>query len=292
MGVEELGSYSLGVAATAAAFVISAPASAGDTVRYGAPAAWVVPADFAAARATGESVVMIDQQSRLEGGQVEIFSDIAYRIDSPEALTKAGTLQLGWLPDKGDLTVHRIEIYRGAEVIDLVKQGAQYTVLRRERALEKRSLDGALTATLAVPGLKVGDIVRFSQTITNRDQALSDAMQFASPLMTAPLKLGFGRVAVSWPKDTPMKWRAGSGVALPTPMEAGGYRTLSLPLPLAEREDPPQDAPGQARNRPAEHRHGIRAGPRPRGVAGYSLRGQRAVRVADGPDGASSRRLE
>lgn len=73
MGVEELGSYSLGVAATA-----------GETVLYGAPAAWVVPADIAAAGAKGESVVMIDQQSRLEGGQVAIFSDIAYRIDGPE----------------------------------------------------------------------------------------------------------------------------------------------------------------------------------------------------------------
>ena len=84
MGVEQLDSYSLGVAATGAAFVIAAPATAGETVLYGAPAAWVVPADFAAARAKGESVVMIVQQSRLEGGQVAIISDVAYRIDSPE----------------------------------------------------------------------------------------------------------------------------------------------------------------------------------------------------------------
>ncbi len=242
-GVNYVRSSCFVVAVTAVGFNVASPAVAGDTVLYAAPAAWVVPADFAAARAKGESVVLIDQQSRLEGGKATIFSDIAYRIDSPESLTKGGTIQLGWLPDKGDLTVHRIEIHRGGETIDLVKQGVQYTVLRREKALEKRSLDGALTATLAVPGLKVGDIVRFSQTITNRDQALGDAMQFASALMAEPMKVGFARVAVSWPMDAVMKWRAGSGVALPAPVAAGGYKTLTLPLPLPKRPDPPQDAP-------------------------------------------------
>src|SRR5690349_11232652 len=158
----------------------------------------------------------------MEGGTVSAFTDIAYRIDNPEALTKAGTLQLAWLPDKGDLTVHRIEIYRDGKPLDLVAQGAKYTVLRRETALEKRSLDGALTATLAVPGLKVGDVLRFSQTVTTSDQALGEAMQFGNGLLAEPVKVGFGRITVSWPTATKMAWRAGPDVALPAPVDAGG----------------------------------------------------------------------
>jgi hypothetical protein len=29
-------------------------------------------------------------------------------------------ISLSWLPDKGDLTIHRLEIRRGGEVIDLL----------------------------------------------------------------------------------------------------------------------------------------------------------------------------
>lgn len=214
-------------------------------MQYGAPPPWVVPADFAAAQAKGETLVLLDQQVRMEGGVVSQFSDVAYKIENPEALTTAGTLQLGWLPDKGDITVHRLEIWRNGAPVDLIASGSRYTVLRRETALEKRSLDGSLTATLAVPGLKVGDILRFSQTITQRDQALGDAMQFATALLAQPVKVGFGRIQVSWPEDAPMRWQAGPDVTLPQPVTAGGYSTLTAMLPLPKRADLPENAPAR-----------------------------------------------
>lgn len=212
---------------------------------YAAPAPWVVPADFPAALAKGETLVLLDQQVRMDGGIVATFSDVAYKIENPEALTRTGTLQLGWLPDKGDLTVHRVEIYRDGKPLDLITSGTKYTVLRRETALEKRSLDGALTATLAVPGLKVGDVLRFSQTITKRDQALGDAMQFADALLAQPIKMGFGRIMVSWPSQTAMAWRAGPKVDLKAPAEANGFKALTAALPLPKREDMPQNAPAR-----------------------------------------------
>lgn len=232
-------------AVSAAAMVHVAPLSAGDAVLYAAPEGWVAPVDFAAALATGETLVVLEQQVRMERGQVATYSDIAYRIDNPEALTKAGTLQLGWLPDKGDLTVHRIEIHRDGAVTDLLAAGSRYTVLRRETALERRSLDGALTATIAVPGLKVGDVLRFSQTITRRDQALGDAVQFAAGLQALPVKIGAGRVIVSWPKDMAMAWRAMPGGAASVPVEKGGYKTLTVALPLSKRPELPEDAPAR-----------------------------------------------
>src|SRR3546814_4132199 len=73
---------------------------------------WALPADLEAAMAKGESIVLLDEQVRIEDGVVHSFSDIAYRIDNPEALTQLGTLKLSWLPDKGDLIVHRLEIVR------------------------------------------------------------------------------------------------------------------------------------------------------------------------------------
>ena len=102
-------------------YLAATPAWAGEDVLYGPPATWVVPADIAAARAANRPIVLLDRQVRMENGTVNGFSDVALRIDSPETLTAVGTPKLSWQPDKGDLTVHRLEILRGSEVIDLPK---------------------------------------------------------------------------------------------------------------------------------------------------------------------------
>ena len=229
----------------ATALSCSAPALAGEEVLYGPAPDWAAPADIQAALETGKALVLYDKQVRLEHGNATAFSDIAFRIDSPDALTNLGTLKLGWLPDKGDLTVHRLEIIRGGETIDLLAQGARYEVLRRERDLERRSIDGALTATLAVPGLKVGDVLRYSQSTTKRDQALDDAVQSIDGLLAEPTPLGFGRMIVSWPEDEHMAWRVGPDVDPVQPEERDGFEYLTVPLPVAEREDPPEDAPAR-----------------------------------------------
>jgi len=229
----------------ATALCCSAPALAGEEVLYGPQPAWVAPADLQAALGTGKSLVLYDKQVRLDHGTVTAFSDIAFRIDSPDALTNLGTLKLGWLPDKGDLIVHRLEIIRGGETIDLLAQGTRYEVLRRERDLERRSIDGALTATLAVPGLRVGDVLRYSQTTTKRDQALDDAVQSIDGLLAEPTPLGFGRMVVSWPDSEPMVWRVGPDVEPVEPVERDGFEYLTVPLPVAERQDLPQDAPAR-----------------------------------------------
>ncbi|MBA4163992.1 MAG: hypothetical protein C0510_05100 [Erythrobacter sp.] len=230
----------------AAITCLAAPAIAGEQVVYRPEVPeWALPADLDAAMATGESIVLLDEQVRIEDGVVHSFSDIAYRIDNPEALTQLGTLKLSWLPDKGDLIVHRLEIVRNGETIDLLGQGARYDVLRRERELEKRSIDGVLTATLSAPGLQVGDVLRISQTITVRDQALNGEVQANNGLHAEPMKLGFGRVRVSWPEDEDMHWRVHRVGDVGEPVSEGGYKAITMLVPIPEPDKVPQDAPAR-----------------------------------------------
>jgi tetratricopeptide (TPR) repeat protein/transglutaminase-like putative cysteine protease len=231
--------------ASGIAVVWCAPARAGEDVLYGAAPEWVVAAELPEASTPQSPLLLLDKQVRLEGGAVVAYSDVALRIESPDALTALGTIKLGWLPDKGDLRVHRLEIVRAGATIDLLADGVRYEVLRRERQLERRSLDGALTATLAVPGLKVGDVLRYSQTVSLRDQALGDKVQELDGLMTGPDKIGFGRMIYSWPEGEEMRWLAGPGVTLPEPERRGGYNVLTIPLPLPERAELPEDTPAR-----------------------------------------------
>ena len=226
-----------------AVLLSSTAARAGDEVIYEPAPQWVAAADLKAAVAKGEPLVLFDRQVRMEDGTVTSYSDVAYKIETPESLTQLGTLKSDWQPDKGDLIVHRLEILRGDEVIDVLAKGAKFTVLRREADLEKRSLDGSLTATLAVPGLRVGDILRVSESTTLHDQALDDAMQFSQGLYADPFKVGFGRTSVSWPSDEKIAFAATRGFDLPDPVERDGYRTVTVNLPIAKLDEVPEDAP-------------------------------------------------
>jgi tetratricopeptide (TPR) repeat protein len=225
---------------------VAVPAIAGEEVIYDpATPSWAKQADLAPALAVKQTLVLLDRQVRLEDGTSHAYSDIAYRIENPEALTQLGTLKLSWLPDKGDLKVHRLAIVRDGQTIDLLAQGTRYDVLRREQELEKRSLDGQLTATLSVPGLKVGDVLRFTQTITNRDQALNGEVQSTEGLRAEPTKMGFGRVIVSWPQDEEMRWKVHRISGAVEPVTEGGYRTIAINLPVAKPDELPDDAPSR-----------------------------------------------
>ena len=224
--------------------VLANPALAGDEVLYAPAPDWVDPVQLDASEvAAGPSAVLYDWQNRLEAGVEYAYTDMAYRLDNPEAVMQAGTLSLEWLPDNGDLTIHRLDILREEEVIDLLAQGETFDVLRREQGLEQRFIDGQLTASLAVPGLREDDVLRVAYSTSNDERAFGDEVQSLQFLPSDPWRVGFSRVKVSWPTDEEMYFGAGERITLPEPEIRDGYKWLEIALPLAEREAMPADAP-------------------------------------------------
>lgn len=235
----------------ATAIVFACPAMAGEKILYGEVPDWVVPVSFDSLDTkSGPSTLVYDWQHRLEGGVVTSYEEHSTRIDNPQTLMDEGTISLTWLPDKGDLTVHKVEILRGDESIDLIAGGAQFEVIRREQGLEQRLLDGELTATLAVPGLKVGDILRVIHSTTLDDQALGNEMQVSQPLWTKPWQVGVSRAIVSWPEDEAVFWRAEESAKVAPPIKKNGYSTITVNLPIAEPQEMPADAPSRYRRSP------------------------------------------
>ena len=233
------------------ALVLSTPVLAGEEIIYAPAPDWVDVAKLPESK-TGKapSTLVYDWQGRLEDGVVTAYLDTAVRIDTPDQLAEEGTLTMGWLPDKGDLTIHRVEILRDGKPIDVIASGAEFDIIRREQGLEQRLIDGELTATLAVPGLKVGDILRVSQSITTTDQALGDEMQASYFLYAEPWQVGFSRVIVSWPEDADVRWGAEDIANVQPPLVEDGYRKLTVELPLAKQPDMPADSPIRYRRSP------------------------------------------
>ncbi len=165
-------------------------------------------------------------------------------------LSQAATLTVPWLPDKGDLIVHDLTILRGNQVIDLLAKGQKFIVLRREQALEQRQLTGVLTATLAVEGLQVGDILRVRLSTTAKDLALAGRTQSVFPIIVAPARVGFAQMRLLWPKATTVSWKLLAEGTVVKPVTKGAYTELVVPLPVPKQPEIPDDAPQRFRSLP------------------------------------------
>lgn len=221
-------------------------AHASDKPLYQPVPDWVKPApaiDVGDTSAQAPAIVLYDNQTRLQDGTVWSYLDSATRVATSQMLGQIGTIKLPWQPSQGDLIIHRLEIIRGAQHIDLIKGGDPFTVLRREELIDQRQLDGVLTATLAVEGLAVGDVLHLVMSTTRKDPTLKGDVQAVSPLFSVPARAGFARTRLIWPAKSDIHWRAYSTGITATPVVAGAYRELSIPMPLAKQPEIPDDAP-------------------------------------------------
>ena len=228
--------------------VVALPAFASDTPLYQPAPAWVIPATMPVTEQASTDtppIIIYDLQQRIEDGRLWSYVDGATKISSPEMLSQAATLTLPWMPDKGDLIIHEVSIQRGAQRIDLLAKGQKFTLLRREEMLERRELTGILTATMAVEGLQVGDILRLRFSTTSKDEALGGRVQTVVPMLAAPARVGVARIRLSWRNDAPPHWKASVDGINAKPVKNGNYTDLTIALPIAKQPEMPTDAPNR-----------------------------------------------
>ncbi|MFZ5706126.1 MAG: DUF3857 domain-containing transglutaminase family protein [Pseudomonadota bacterium] len=84
---------------------------------------------------------------------------------------QVGNIAVSWNPAAGEPIIHGIIVYRGEQIIDVLKT-TSFEILRREDQLEAAMIDGVLTATLRVPDLRVGDELEVSYTLPASDPTL------------------------------------------------------------------------------------------------------------------------
>ena len=234
-----------GMTAIAACLVATA-AQASDKPLYQPAPAWVKPApaiDPTTLKDDAPILLTLDTQDRLQDGTVWAYRDVATRMASAEIVQQSGTISLPWQPAKGDLIVHKLEIIRGAQHIDVLAGGKTFTVIRREQQLERYAIDGELTATMLVEGLQVGDVLHLILTISRHEESLGGAVQDATFLPSDPVRAGFSRTRLIWPAASDIKWKAavaGTGAKIST---AGGERELMIMGVLPKPPEIPGDAP-------------------------------------------------
>ncbi|GAA0475016.1 hypothetical protein GCM10009096_15780 [Parasphingorhabdus litoris] len=214
-------------------FVLGSVAQASADPKFAKPGEWMEVADLDQIledNAGSEAVlVILDQQRQLEVGKVSSYRDVAIRIDSAKTMSQMMTLfRPIWHPDKGDLTIHRYEIIRGNEIIDLTSIDGIFDVIRREKDLERQQVNGMLTAISQIEDLQLNDIVRMSFTVTNQNKALAGRVQSSGGFVTSTIKIDFSRQVVRWPSKMKVQWRGSKDEIVPEQKDDGTWTSLSF----------------------------------------------------------------
>src|SRR6476661_1012962 len=105
------------------AMATASPAFAADELKFEKTPAWVVPqaipADSGKSADAPVALLLADQQIRLEPGKTSTFSEIVMKIEKPEGLS-AGNISIPWNPATDTVTVNKLEIRRGSQLIDVI----------------------------------------------------------------------------------------------------------------------------------------------------------------------------
>ncbi len=208
-------------------------------------AQWV---DVAALPPVAESddkvFLLVDNQVHIGDGRQTIYSDIAYHVTSPEMLSQAGNVQMEWQPDTQDVIVHAVDIIRGTETIDALGDGSGFDVIRREANFEKLSIDGALTATMQLSGLRLNDVIRARFSLVNDDPALAGNSSGLQAVPRAPVEIGRYRPRLIWPESIDLHWTASDEIK-PVESAENGLREISFEGLLPKARDQPDRAPSR-----------------------------------------------
>jgi hypothetical protein len=232
-----------------AAVLMAFAAQAADGPKIAPPAAWVMPADVSKLAAAGPPTsaatrgLLFDEQLHFGASGGEMYVETALQAQTAQGLAALGTVALPRQPDTQTLTVHKLHLIRGGQVIDILADHG-FTMLRRETNLEAATLDGVLTAALQVEGVQVGDILDLAATYGYDDPVLKGHANFVlQPPADAPLDRF--RLTAAWDKARQVRFKVGDALPAPKLAKTGDGMEFSLSIKNLAPEAPPKSAPAR-----------------------------------------------
>ena len=230
-----------------ASTIFATAAHAGDKPVIAPTPAWVKPVAVPAAPAKPDDAailtLLLDQQIALEAGRETVYSEVAFKIQTPQGLS-AGNISFPWRPETDEFTVHKLLIRRDGKVIDVLASGQTFTVLRRETNLESATLDGMLTANIQPEGLQVGDVIELATSLSSSDPVMKGHVEhLVGGWGDAPI--GRLHLRIEWPSG--LRVRVSQPVGLPAlkQVQLGNRKTVELSVDNLQPFNPPKGAPAR-----------------------------------------------
>ncbi len=199
------------VTAVATVWAAGDPAGTADTalprVAIAAPAGWVqpltAPASADVPSSAGVQYLLLDEQVQTTPARSH-YRHLVMRVTDAPGLQEAARVSASYNPRHEQLTLHHIRVHRDGLVLQRLAR-ERVLLLRRERELERRMLDGSVDAHVDIDDLRVGDVVDYAYTVTGTHPVFGNER--------------FGHASLQW--STPVAhqryrllWPAGRALAL------------------------------------------------------------------------------
>jgi len=204
--------FRLGVSALAVAVgVFGGVARAGDTITYAPAGSWVKPVAFTPSDAVAGAwrTGLVDIQVNLMPGATTTYVE----TDTLAHPNNVGTTFIHWDAASETPIIHKAEIHRGAETIDLLAGGQAFQIAPLPIAVpaidgdsSAPAIDYTRQAVFSPTGVQAGDIVVIAWSIERRDPGLKDHYD---AVVTMPVyQVDRLYVRAVWPRGRPLHWKA------------------------------------------------------------------------------------
>jgi tetratricopeptide (TPR) repeat protein len=227
------------------AAAMALPAVAADKLTIAPPGAWVVPVTVPADDGKGADapvkILLQDEQDDLQPGKITRYLENVYKVQTPQGLP-AGAVSATWDPDTQTAIVHKLQIHRGTQLIDVLGSGQTFTVMRRETNLENAVLDGRLTASIQPEGLQVGDVVDFAVSIVSSDPAVAGHVEQVGAAWNG-VPIARAHMRAQWPSSVSMRIQPDGGMAMPKVVRKGGQSSIDVAMDGVQPLVLPKGAP-------------------------------------------------
>jgi transglutaminase-like putative cysteine protease len=237
--------FPLTAVAAMSVMALAGVARADEKPSYGPPAKWVQVADIPAPpvddQAPSAQLLLNDNQSQHDTVGSAFYNRRIVKVLKPEGL-QGGSRSVTWDPVRDKITLHTLAIIRNGQRIDLLNQGQDVLVLRREKNLERAMLDGRMTASIQIKDLQVGDIVDWSYTQEHREALLGGRTSDFEAMAWSGVA-GRYRVRLLWADGTPLTWKVTTGFPQPKVSKTGKTNELLVDLLDVKSPKPPIGAP-------------------------------------------------
>ena len=166
---------------------------------------WVDPAPIPESTPTQALTFPLVDTQYMVGDEPVVYVRRAVKVNDPAALTQAGHIAVGFVPQYHRARLHAIRVLRGGETFDRTTS-SPVRFLQRETGLEYGVYSGEVTASVLVSDLRVGDTLEYEYSIQGQNPVFGGKF-----IDSATWDQGYPttrrRIVLSYPEGRRISWR-------------------------------------------------------------------------------------
>lgn len=157
----------------------------------------------------GRYYLLVDEQVRASGSPFSEYHHTATRAVNERGVEEIANVQIRFDPSYQSLVIHSIEVRRAGRTVQRAALSS-IQLLQREASLESLVYDGRLTAHVALPDVRVGDVVETVYSLQGYNPVFGEH-RFGSFDFEWGMPVARRHARLLWPEGRALNWKLHNG---------------------------------------------------------------------------------